>query len=104
MYWNSGATVNLAAPTTGDPYAGLEIYMPWGNASALTINSGSTVSVTGTILAPSSLITTNGSGTVNALHSQIIGSTFSVNGNININFNASQNYITPGNAYVELIK
>jgi Flp pilus assembly protein TadG len=104
MYWNSGATVNLAAPGTGDPYAALEMYMPWGNISSLIINSGSTVNVTGTILAPSAAITLNGSGTVNALHSQIIGSTFTDNGNINVNFNASQNYATPSSALVELIK
>ena len=102
--WNGGATVSLKTPPTGDPYAGLELYMPWGNTSALTINSGSTINVTGTILAPNSAIQLNSSGTVNALNSQIVGYTFNVNGNINVNFSASQNYATPSSALVELIK
>ena len=102
--WNSNSNVTLAAPPTGDLYAGLAVYMPWGNSNPLTINSGSTVNVTGTILAPSAPITLNGNGSAYALNSQIIGSTFQLNGNLNVTFNSSQNYSTPSTAYVELVK
>jgi len=104
--WNGSSTINLQAPPTGDPYAGLLIYMPWSNTSSFTLNGGSSVSVTGTILAPHSNITANGASNFKDLNSQIVGYTFIFNGGgtFDVNYNAGQNYGTPTTAYVELIK
>jgi Flp pilus assembly protein TadG len=104
---NSSATLSLSAPPTGDPYAGLLVYAPWGNSNnGIIINSSSSVNIIGTILAPSQTITLNSSGSANAFQSQIVGSTFTVNSSavLNVSFQASQNYGTPTTAYVELVK
>ena len=104
--WNGSSTITLAAPPTGDPYAGLVLYMPWSNTSNSTLNGGSNVSITGTILAPHSNITANGASNFKSLNSQIVGYTFIFNGGgtFKVNFSAGQNYGTPTTAYVELIK
>lgn len=104
--WNGSSTITLDAPPTGDPYAGLVLYMPWSNTSSFILNGGSGVSVTGTLLAPHSNITANGASNFQSLNSQIVGYTFIFNGGgtFNVNFNASQNYGTPTTAIVQLIK
>jgi len=104
--WNGNSTITLAAPPTGDPYAGLAIYMPWSNTSSFLLNGGSGVNITGTILAPHSDITANGASNFQSLNSQIVGYDFIFNGGgtFKVNFNAGQNYGTPTTAYVELIK
>jgi len=104
--WNGSSTINLPAPPTGDPFAGLVMYMPWSNTSSFNLNGGSHVTVTGTILAPHSNITANGNSSFKALNSQIVGYTFIFNGGgpFNVTFNAGQNYGTPTTALVELFK
>ena len=104
--WNGSSTITLAAPPTGDPYAGLALYMPWSNTSSFILNGGSGVSITGTLLAPHSDITANGASNFQSLNSQIVGYDFIFNGGgtFKVNFSAGQNYGTPTTAYVELIK
>ena len=106
VVWNGSSNISLQAPPTGDPYAGLVLYMPWTNTSSFILNGGSNVAVTGTILAPHSNITANGNSSFKALNSQIVGYTFIFNGGgtFNVTFNAAQNYGTPTTALVELIK
>jgi Flp pilus assembly protein TadG len=106
VVWNGSSNINLQAPPTGDPYAGLVLYMPWSNTSSLILNGGSNVTVTGTILAPHSGITANGNSNFKALNSQIVGYTFIFNGGgtFTVTFNANQNYGTPTTALVELFK
>ncbi|MFZ1042455.1 MAG: pilus assembly protein TadG-related protein [Anaerolineales bacterium] len=104
--WNGSSTINLQAPPTGDPYAGLALYMPWSNTSSFILNGGSGVNITGTLLAPHSNITANGASNFQSLNSQIVGYTFIFNGGgtFKVNFSAGQNYGTPTTAYVDLIK
>ena len=104
--WNGSSNITLAGPPDGDPYKGLLIYMPWTNTSSFILNGGSTVNVTGTILAPHSNITANGGSSFHAYNSQIIGYTFIFNGGgtFEVNFDASVNYGAASASTVQLIK
>lgn len=103
--FNGGAEINLSAPTTG-PYAGLLIFMPESNNSEIVINGNSNSTFTGTILAPSSPITINGTGSATGLHSQVIGYTVDLSGTGDtfIQYDDSTNYDAPVNPSVELIQ
>jgi hypothetical protein len=79
MRWNGGTNVQLKAPTSG-PYNGILVHMPWENTSASILNGGSHTLVYGTFLMPQSNVTFNG-GTFFELHSQIIASTYILDGN-----------------------
>ena len=107
MTLNSSGSATLQAPTSGS-YAGLLIYAPWSNSNSngMIIDASGSLSAIGTILAPSQQITLNSSGSAKALQSQIIGKNFVVDAsaNLNVSFNAGQNYGTPTTATVELIK
>ena len=104
MTMNSGLTTSLTAPSSPDPYAGLVLYMPYGNSNAITLDASTSSSFTGTILAPSSTITLNGGSSADVIKSQIIGYKFQVNSPLTVSYNAGQNYGTPTTATVELIK
>ena len=103
--WNGGAEINLQAPTSG-PYAGLLIYMPPTNDNEIQINGNSDSGFTGTILAPSSPITINGTGGASGLHSQIVGYTVDISGTSNtyILYDDGNNYDAPTNPTVELVQ
>jgi Flp pilus assembly protein TadG len=106
---NSQSVVNMhAPPQSGDPFpnpGGVLIYMPWGNANAFILNGGTEDTMYGTIMAPSSDVTYNG-GSGFALHGQVIGSTFKVNGggHTDIWYDPNDNYNPPSNPTIELTK
>ncbi|MFO3797557.1 MAG: pilus assembly protein TadG-related protein, partial [Anaerolineales bacterium] len=54
IVWNGNSNINLHAPTAPDPFAGILVYMPWGNTSPAIFNGGSNIYITGSYLAPSS--------------------------------------------------
>ncbi len=103
--WNGGAEINLSAPTSG-PYAGLMLFMPENNSNEIHINGNSASSFTGAILAPSSPITINGTGSASGLHSQVIGYTVDMGGTNDtyILYNNGDNYDAPVNPTVELVQ
>ncbi len=94
--WNGNSILNLHAPPQGDPFGGLLIHKPFSNTSGITLNGGSDIHLTGTFMVPGSPVLFNG-GVNFELHSQIIGYTFTVNGNTDadIYFVASENYAPP---------
>jgi len=107
LVWNGSSILNLHTPPQGDPFGGLLIHMPWGNTTSTILNGGSNIHLTGTFMAPQSAVTYNGS--VNfQLHSQIIASTFLVNGGaqVDIYYVASENYQPPATSSpcIELTK
>lgn len=93
---SGSAEVQLDAPKKG-PNAGLLIYMPITNRSALVLNGNLNSTYTGTILAPSANIRLKGLESKRGFHSQIIGYTIGVDGtsNIIIKYKDDENY----NAY-----
>jgi hypothetical protein len=96
LVWNGNSILTLHGPAQGDPFAGLLIHMPWGNTNNTILNGGSDIHLTGTFMVPQSPVTFNG-GVDFELHSQIIGYTYIVNGNadVDIYFVASENYQPP---------
>jgi hypothetical protein len=100
--WNGG-TVTLSAPASG-PTAGLLLYLPITNNNSITFNGNASWDIRGTILAPASDITINGTEDGFSLHSQIIGYTVKLtgNGNTTIQYNDSDNIDQPPS--IELTK
>jgi Flp pilus assembly protein TadG len=100
--WNGG-TVTLSAPASG-PTAGLLLYLPITNNNSITFNGNASWNIRGTILAPASDITINGTQDGFALRSQIIGYTVKLTGNSNttIQYNDSDNIDQPSS--IELTK
>jgi hypothetical protein len=90
----------------GNPYKGLSIYMDRANTNSYKQSGAATSAISGTIYAPSSEVTVNGSGGTLVIDSQIISSTTEITGSggINLNYDASKNYQPPNQAAVELIK
>jgi hypothetical protein len=89
-----GNSTNIfTAPTSGD-YAGLLMYLPYGNDSTVSITGNSFSQFTGTIIAVDSHIQIVGNSQTLALSTQIIGETVALSGNgdIVINYNPSQQY------------
>ncbi len=93
--WNGG-TVTLSAPTSG-PTAGLLLYLPITNSNSITFNGNASWNIRGTILAPASDITINGTQDGFSLHSQVIGYTVKLtgNGNTTIHYDDSDNIDQP---------
>jgi hypothetical protein len=108
IVWNADSTLNLTSPTTGD-YAGLLIHKPWSNSQQINFNAGTSIYLSGTFLAPNSVVDFNSKVTFE-LHSQIIASQYIINcsngGTIDIYYQADQNYGSPppANPTIELTK
>jgi len=100
--WNGG-TVTLSAPASG-PTAGLLLYLPITNNNSITFNGNASWDIRGTILAPASDITINGTQDGFSLRSQIIGYTVKLtgDGNTTIQYNDSDNIDQPSS--IELTK
>lgn len=82
--WNGGAYVHLEAPTEG-PFAGKLLYLPSAtNCSPVTLNGNSASIIVGSILAPCSAITVDGTGD-SGIEGQIIGYTVDLGGNSGVN-------------------
>ncbi len=95
VQWNGG-TLTLSAPTSG-PTAGLLLYLPITNNNAVTFNGNASWNLRGTILAPASQVTINGTEDGFSLHSQIIGYTVKLTGNGDsvIEYNDNENIDQP---------
>jgi Flp pilus assembly protein TadG len=119
--FNGSSTINLHAitppadiypPTAGgfpSQLAGILIYVPPTNTSPVTITGSNGSSFTGTILAPGSLVTLQGSSSATNpvnLQCQIIGYSISLggNGNLNISYDQSVNAVTYTDWGIELTK
>jgi Putative Flp pilus-assembly TadE/G-like len=107
--FNGGATLNLHAVSSlyGDfpeRFLNYLIYIPPTNEANVTITGNSGSTFTGTILAPASHITLDGSGNTFSLDTQIIGydNTITGSGYINITFNQANNGMTLTQPGVEL--
>jgi len=103
--WNGQAQINLHAPPQGDPYGGLLIHKPWDNTNPITLNGGTSIHLTGTFMVPNSPVTLNG-GTAFELHSQLVASTFKVNGSatVDIWYLPNENYAPPNSPMIQLTK
>jgi hypothetical protein len=91
--WNGGATVHLSAPLEGD-FSGLLMYMPSStNCSTITLNGNSGSTLMGTILAPCSNVSIDGTGD-SGIDGQIIGYTVDLAGTSSnsIHYNDDHNY------------
>jgi hypothetical protein len=98
VIFNGGSYINIHAinSTAGGIDSRLLnylIYIPPSNAANLTISGNNGSTFTGTILAPTSHITLDGSGNAFDLHTQIIGynTTITGNGNIDITYDPDDN-------------
>ena len=102
---NGGGSIDLSAPTDG-PYAGLFLFIPESNTSTVSINGNADVEITGTILAPSCLVTIEGNGSTFAMNSQVIGLKVYLSGGAttSINYNDEDNYDAPVPPQVELVQ
>jgi len=91
--WNGGATVHLDAPIEGI-FAGLLLYMPSStNCSSITLNGNSGSTIVGTILAPCSNVSIEGTGD-SGIDGQIIGYTVDLSGTSenSIHYDDAKNY------------
>ena len=109
VHLNGSSLLDLHA--IDDPSAPLDIqnlliFLPLGNTSTVKINGGSSSQFTGSIWAPSSLVTLNGSAGGTAVNSQVIGNSIEVagNGTLSINYDENQNAVTMSPASIELNK
>ena len=96
--FNGGSTIYLHAITTGTDnfppeLMGYLIYLPPTNTSPVKITGGSGSQFIGTIFAPASQVTLEGSGGILSLDCQIIGNSINIagSGSLNINYNADVN-------------
>ena len=78
--WNGSAEINLFAPGTGEPLAGLLVYAPMSNSSPMSFNGNGNSLLTGTIFTPAADITYNGTSNVQKSNVQIIGYTVELTG------------------------
>jgi hypothetical protein len=100
--WNGGATINLSGPTSG-PFKNLLIYVPYENSSTIRLNGNSGSTIEGTILAPASDISLEGTGDT-GINGQIIGYTVDLSGtsNANIHYDQNKNYQADTPPYLQL--
>ena len=81
---NGGADIDFTAPNSADPppaVTGLLFYFPPENVAAITIDGGGDLNLVGTILAPTSEISIQGTSDTDALHSQVIAWNVDMGGN-----------------------
>ncbi|MEY2818978.1 MAG: hypothetical protein RL275_2441 [Chloroflexota bacterium] len=100
--WNGGATVNLSGPTSG-PFKNLLLYIPYDNEATVRLNGNSGSTIEGTILAPASDITIDGTGDT-GIEGQIIGYTVDLSGtsSVNIHYDQNKNYEAETPPYLQL--
>jgi hypothetical protein len=90
----SGNSTNVFTAPGSGTYAGLLVYLPYGNSSTVLISGNSNSQFTGSIIAVDSNVQIVGNSATLALSTQIIGETVSLrgNGNIVINYNPAEQY------------
>lgn len=106
---NGSSSVTINAMYTSDVPAGLRgilIYLPPGNSSTVTLNGSSGSEFTGTILAPSSLISLEGVHTSYDVNSQLIGYSLKTSGSasIHIYYDQSLNNLATYKPLIQLTK
>lgn len=98
-YMDIPGSVNFTgvAPAYGS-YKGILIYQPVSNTTTWTINGGSTLSLSGSILAPGATLAYQGSTTTTVLNSQIVAKYVTIGGGstLQINFDPNLNYSGSG--------
>jgi len=93
----------LIDPSFND-WAGMLLYVDPNNTNPITITGGSNTVYTGTIYAPSSLVTLEGGGTSIGINAQIIGDSVIITGNaeLNIIYDESKLFFLP--PAIDLVK
>ena len=93
VHFDGNATIQLSAPSKG-PFKGLLIYLPIENKKRVILNGNSDSTISGTILAPGSLIRITGNESTYGFHSQIIGYRIELDGHsvLIVKYNNDQNY------------
>jgi len=106
--FNGGSALNVHAISSGLPsqYLKYLFYVPPSNEANITITGNNGSTFTGTILAPTSHCTLDGSGNTFSLDTQIIcyDTTITGSGYINITYNAANNAVTSTKPSLELSK
>jgi Flp pilus assembly protein TadG len=90
---NGNGAVNLT-PLTSGPYKGITFFQDRSDTNAGTLTGNGNVNIAGAIYAPAAALTAVGNGTTDVFGSEIIANTLTVkgNGNVNVNFDTSQNF------------
>ena len=106
---NGGATMNISAMYSSDvpqQLRGILFYLPIGNTNTVKLTGSSGSTFTGTVLAPSSYVTVEGTGGSMDVNSQIIGYTVNTTGtgDVNIYYDQGLNNIATYNPQIELTK
>lgn len=103
--FSGGATIQLSAPTTG-PFKGLLLYLPMKNNKRVVLNGNSKSMISGTILAPASLIRITGMESDYGFRSQIIGYRVELDGQsvVIVKYIDGQNYDAQISPEVQLIQ
>ena len=106
--FNGGSTLHIHAISSGLPNNLLNylIYVPLTNEANITISGNNGSNFTGTILAPASSCTLQGSGTAFSMDAQMIcyDTTITGDGNIDITFNDANNAVTTIKPTIQLPK
>ena len=105
VHFNIGATIQLSAPSTG-PFKGLLLYLPIDNHKVVVLTGNSESMISGTVLAPGSLIRITGMDSSYGFHSQIIGYRVELDGDsvLIVKYIDNQNYDAQIMPEVQLIK
>lgn len=87
---------SLVDPSHND-WAGMLLYVDPNNTNPITITGASNTLYTGTIYAPSSLVTLEGGGTTIGINAQIIGDSVIITGNaeLNLTYDESKLFFLP---------
>jgi hypothetical protein len=102
--WVGNPNVHLKASAGGPAYQGLLIYLPDSNPSSLKIGGTADNELTGSIIAPGSEITLNGTSSSNGFDTQIIGKRILLDGTSNtlIKYNPANQYNPPSAPTIQL--
>ncbi len=100
---------NMDLHAISDPSAPLDIqnlliFLPLDNCSTVKVTGNSGSTFTGSIWAPCSLITLEGSAGGTTVNSQVVGYSIEIagNGNLHVNYDEEQNAVTMSPASIEL--
>ena len=109
---SANTTVNLAAEmnpdvlvdASGNDWMGMLVFVDPSNTSDIILNGNQGTTYTGTVFAPSALVTLNGSGTTLGVNSQIIGFLVKITGTaeVDITYDQATNYSLPPS--IDLVK
>jgi len=102
---SANTTVNLTAEMnpdvlvdpSGNDWMGMLVFVDPSNTSDIILNGNQGTTYTGTVFAPSALVTLNGSGTTLGVNSQIIGLNVKITGTaeVDITYDQAMNYSLP---------